>query len=450
MTSPTDLSAQYRLKPLLLSAVMGVCSFGLVACTGANAEPDTTEATAAAAAPKLTFSDEEVAGIEARMAEYITEGKLRGIHTRLVQHGEVVSDFKMGLRGLETQAPITDDTIYRIYSMTKPVTGVAMMMLYEDGRFALDDPITKFIPEFESLKVLQGVNDDGTPILVDLERAPTMAELMSHTAGFAYGLVGADPANTAFREQEILRAPDLQTFIDQVADVPLLFQPGDAWAYSAAVDIQGYIIEKLSGHSFGDFLKTRIFDPLGMADTGFYVPQANYNRFSEVYGYHPETGELVPIPYPQFQFRKETVAFESGGGGLVSTMDDYAAFTQMLLNDGTYEDVRLLKPETMKLMRTNVLSPDIKLSTLGNNQGDVRKGIGFGLNLGIVSDPGAGELPYPKGAYFWGGAAGTWFWADPENDLYFIGMIQIFDRGGEDLNIREVSANIVYDALAAQ
>ena len=407
-----------------------------------------TVAEAAPAEPVATsFSAEGIAALEARMAQYLSDGQLYGIHTRLVSGGEVISDFNAGVSSVQPVTPIAEDTIYRIYSMTKPVTGVAMMMLWEEGAFKLDDPVTKYIPEFEGLRVLDGINEDGSAKLANATRAPTMREVMSHTAGFAYGLSGTDPANDAFRTEEILRAPDLETFISKVADVPLLFQPGDAWAYSASVDIQGYLVQKLSGQSFGEFLEARIFTPLGMTDTAFYVPEDDYARFSQVYGYNPEDGQLVPVPYPSVQFRKETVAFESGGGGLVSTMDDYGRFTQMLLNGGELDGARLLQEDTVTLMRTNLLPEDIYLSTLGQNQGDKREGLGFGLGLGVVSDPAAGNLPYPEGVYFWGGAASTWFWNDPVNDFYFIGMVQIFEQGGPELLLRETSAGLVYEAM---
>ena len=184
-----------------------------------------------------------------------------------------------------------------------------------------------------------------------------------------------------------------------------------------------------------------------MTDTGFYVPEEDYARLSEVYGYHPETGQLVPVPYPNVQFRKETIALESGGGGLVSTMDDYSRFAQMLLNEGQYNGQMILKPETVKLMRTNVLPEGVQLSSLGQNNGEAREGLGFGLDLGLLIDAEAGGLPHPDGSYFWGGAAGTWFWVDPQNDLFFIGMIQIFSQGGAPVETRDTSAKFVYDAL---
>ncbi len=405
-----------------------------------------------AVAPALTFDEARVAAIETAMGDYIRDGRLYGVHTRLAQKGEVVSDYYAGLRGLEQGLPIEDDTIYRIYSMSKPITGVAMMMLYEDGKFELDDPVSKFIPEFEQLKVLGGVDENGDAILVDLERQPTMRELMSHTSGFGYGLSGADPVNSAFRDLKVLESPDLQTFIDQTAAIPLLFQPGEAWFYSVGMDIQGHIIEKLSGQSFGEYLQTRLFGPLGMVDTGFYVPEEDYHRLSEVYGFDPETGAMVPVPFPSVQFRQETVNFESGGGGLVSTMDDYGRFAQMLVNQGELDGARILKPETIELMRTNVLRDDQNLSSLGVNQGDVYPGLGMGLTVGTIEDPEAVPSKTPAGSYFWGGAASTWFWIDPVNELYFIGMVQVFDNNNPKgpLELREASSAAIYGDPTAE
>ena len=423
----------------------------LAACASAPVEAPAV--TLAAEAPVETvpaprIDESGIAALEARMAQYAMDGDVRGIATRLIVDGEVVSDLTAGIRRASDGAPIEEDTIYRIYSMSKPITGVAMMMLYEEGAFTLDDPITKFVPEFAGLRVMTGVDDAGQPVLTDPDHIPTMREVMSHTAGFAYGLSGTDPANTAFRDQQILESPDLETFIDKVADVPLLFQPGTAWAYSAAVDVQGYVVQKISGQSFGSFLKTRLFDPLGMKDTGFYVPEADLDRFSDVFGYSDKVAGLVPFDVPQLAFRKETVGMESGGGGLVSTMDDYTRFTRMLLNEGELDGVRILKPETVALMRTNMLPPGAELFSDGTGANAETAGLAFGLDLGLIEDPAVANRPQAAGSYFWGGAAGTWFWVDPTNDLIFIGMIQRFSRGGPVVDFRGESAELVYEALA--
>jgi CubicO group peptidase (beta-lactamase class C family) len=422
-------------------------AIGLGACTSTPvAEPASTSSLMAPS----KFAPDGIAALEAAMANEVALGHVKGIATRLVQHGEVVSDMQAGVRRVEDSAPITEDTIYRIYSMSKPITGVALMMLYEEGAFTLDDPVTKFVPELANLKVLTGVDESGAAILADPNHVPTMREVMTHTAGFAYGLFGDDIANTAFREERILASPDLDVFIDKVAAVPLLFQPGTAWSYSASVDVQGYIVQKISGMRFGEFLQARLFTPLGMTDTGFYVPVENLDRFSELYAYSPKQPELGLLPYnePWVQFRKETVGMESGGGGLVATMDDYTRFCQMLLNGGELDGVRILEPETVALMRTNMLPDGARLFSDGTQPNAETDGLGFGLDFGLIIDPKAAGRPQGAGTYFWGGAAGTWFWIDPVNDLFFIGMIQRFGTNGPEVDFRGDSAQLVYDALA--
>lgn len=422
----------------------------LVGCT--TPTETTSVETAAAVSPEAESVDvanvsaEGIAALEAGMRGFVEDGHVIGIETKMIVGGETVSHVLHGVRNVKTGAPIENDTIYRIYSMTKPITGVALMMLYEEGAFSLDDPVTKYVPEFEGLKVLGGVDDDGVPILVDAERAPTMQEVMSHTAGFAYGLGGDDAANAAFREQQILASPDLETFIEKTAEVPLLFQPGSYWAYSASVDVQGYIIQKLSGQRFGAYLEERIFTPLTMVDTGFYVPEEDLDRFSDVIGNHPETGELGPVYSPRVAYRKETVGMESGGGGLVSTMDDYERFTRMVANGGELDGVRILKPETIELMRTNVLPEGTSIFSDGALVSENTRGHGFGLDFGIIVDPSATDTPAGEGTYYWGGAAGTWFWIDPANDMIFIGMIQRFG-GGDQANFRGESTRLAYGAL---
>ncbi|WP_353257439.1 serine hydrolase domain-containing protein [Hyphomonas sp.] len=432
------------LRPAGIAAALVLSS----ACA-AHPKPSEAAAPAPIEAPlaPARVSDEGVKALEARMTQFVADGQVKGIATRLIVDGKIVSDVTAGIRRASDNSPVAEDTIFRIYSMSKPVTGVALMMLYEQGAFTLDDPITKFVPEFASLRVMTGVTPEGAPILTDPEHIPTMREVMSHTAGFAYGLFGDDPANTAFREQKILSSPDLDKFIGKVAEVPLLFQPGKAWSYSASVDVQGYVVQKISGQSFGSFLDTRLFGPLGMKDTGFYVPEADVDRFSDVFGYTDKAPGLVPFSVPQVAFRKETIGMESGGGGLVSTMDDYTRFAQMLLNEGELNDVRVLKPETVRLMRTNMLPPGAALFSDGSGAALNTAGLAFGLNLGLIEDPAASGRPQGAGSYFWGGAAGTWFWVDPQNDVIFIGMIQRFATGGPNVDFSGESGKLVYGAL---
>lgn len=432
----------------VLAAALGV--FFISGCAAPETAPPAPEAQiglsenwpdTSSAAVSPSFTPDGIDALEAVMRRYVEDGHVKGISTLLVQGGEVVSHVNAGIRRQSDGAPVTDDTLFRIYSMTKPVTSVAMLMLHEEGAFELDDPITTVFPEFEGLTVIDG--DTTRPV----SRAPTFAELLSHQAGFAYGLGGEDVANTAFREGGVLRSPDLETFIDAVAAIPLLHEPGTSWYYSAATDIQGAAVERLSGQSFGDFLDARIFTPLAMNDTAFFVPTADYDRFSDVWGYDTYSGELVPMPYPWAMFLENTIAMESGGGGLVSTTGDYARFLQMLLGDGALGDVRILSPQSVALLTTNVLPEGQGIFSDGSTGRDLT-GVGFGLGVGTFDGPPATDRGYGAGSSFWGGAAGTWYWMDPENDLFFIGMIQRFPAGGPDVDFRADSARLVYDAMA--
>lgn len=378
----------------------------------------------------LNFSADGLAVLDASMEKAVTDGEVYGLSYVLAQDGKTVATNQFGLQNLMTQTPMDEETIFRIYSMSKPITGVAMMQLFEQGLWNLDDPVSKHVPEFANLRVLKDQAEDGAPVMVVANRAPTMREVMNHTAGFAYGLSGTDYANEAFRSREIMRSADLETFIEKTADVPLLFQPGEHWAYSASVDVQGYIVQKLSGQKFGEYLDENIFTPLGMDDTGFYVPKDDYSRLSDVVGLDPKSGKLFPIPTANVAFRKETVPMESGGGGLVATIGDYANFCQMLVDEGTFEEHTLLQPETIKLMATNSLPEGMDIFSTGDLGAQGRGGHGFGLDFSVIYDAEKAGTAQPNGTYYWGGAAGTWFWIDPVNDLYFIGMIQRFGMGG--------------------
>ncbi len=417
----------------------------LAACASAPvAVPSAPEpGVLAETAPKRDFSPEGIAALEARMAAYIDEGRVKGIATRLVKDGTVVSDTRAGIRRAADAAPVEEDTIWRIYSMTKPVTGVALLMLWEEDAFDLDDPITKYFPEFEGLQVFTGLDADGQPVLVPAERSPTVQELMSHTAGFGYGLVPGNYIDDQFRAAQVFQAADADEMIRRVAAIPLKYQPGVTWDYSISVDIQGALIERLSGQTLGEFFRTRLFEPLGMTDSGFHVPEASYVRFSDVWGRDPETGRLGgPLDMPGFKYTQDTIAFEGGGHGLVSTMDDYARFAGMLANGGTLDGVQILKPETVAMMATNFLPAGVYLGENGVSS-DPAAGAGFGLDVAVMlGDDGA----QPKGSFTWGGAAGTWFWVDPTNRLFFIGMIQVFG-GSLDREMRSESAELVYEAL---
>ena len=421
----------------------------VLAATALSGAPSMTLAAApaitAAAPGSVGFSAEGLKKLDAHMQGLVDTGHLPGVTTMLVRHGKVVNFEVHGKKGFDGP-PMTKNTIFRIYSQTKPITGVAMMILYEEGKWKLDDPVSKFIPEFASLRVFKGVNPDGSFDTVPADRPPTMRELMSHSAGFAYGLNPDNPIDKAYVDTGVLGSKSRQEFIQKVAALPLVAQPGARWKYSVAVDLQGLIIEKLTGMSLGDFMQKRIFGPLKMNDTGFWLPAEKQDRLASLYVWGPKQQKLVPADGFMVLDLSKPPAVASGGGGLVSTNADYARFAQMLLNGGELEGKRILKPETVKLMRTNMLSDTIMASE--EPPFNTAKGRGFGLDFAVVLDS-AKAGPQGEGTFSWGGAAGTWFWIDPKNDLFFLGMIHILNKQG-DPAIRDIdddSAKLVYDAL---
>ena len=384
--------------------------------------------------------------IDAGMQAIVDQKHLAGVVTLVARKGKVVQHKAYGFQDLEKQAPMRLDTIARIYSMTKPVTGVAMMMLYEEGKWQPSDPIAKHIPEFKDLKVFAG-EKDGMMVVEDPEHPPTMGELMSHTAGFTYGAFGNTPVDQLYRKSNPLGAPSLQEMITRLATMPLLYQPGTRWVYSVAVDIQGYLVEKLSGKPFPEFLRTRLFEPLGMVDTAFYVPAEKLSRVATIYAYDKTTAALAPAP------GEVTVTsppgLPSGGGGLYGTAADYFRFAQMLLNGGEFNGKRLLKQTTVDMMRTNVLSEQALNSKSGVGQAQFSPAQGFGYDFAVVLDPAAAKRQVGRNSYWWWGIAGTWFWIDPTNDVIFVGIIQ--RRGGVPgaASHEDVSRGVIYEALVS-
>ena len=316
--------------------------------------------------------------------------------------------------------------------MTKPIVGVAMMMLFEEGKWKLDDPVARYIPQFKDLKVATASGD------VAQVHPMTMRELMSHTAGFD---VLAAPAYTKVNIAD--RDKPLQTMIDKLAAIPLAAQPGTDWRYGHSVNIQGYIVEKLSGMPLDEFLAKRIFSPLKMNDTGFWVEPSKLGRVSRINTYGPDK-RITSAP-DGFDISKKPV-FLSGSGGLLSTAEDYWRFSQMLLNGGELDGARLLKRQTVALMRTNVLAPGVKVDTYVPLEG-----IGFGLDFAIVMDPAAFGSSHGRNTFYWGGAFGTWFWIDPANDVIVVGMIQNVNASvpdGGSPPLRVLSQKLVYQALS--
>lgn len=462
----------WRRRPALwIGIVVSACVLVALTMTrtsvGATGEPAARPSAAAAAArdaawPEAATTDPESVGftrsgldaIDARLRQAVADGDTSGVTYLLLRQGQVVAFNSFGERA--PGQPMTRDTVFRIYSMSKPITGVALMQLYEQGKWKLDDPITKHIPEFKSLRaVTWGANGkvvvgaDGHPIVTAVKKPATMRQLMSHTAGFGYGLSDGDPVNVAFRQKGVLGASHLTEMMHRVGEIPLLHQPGEKWFYSVAVDIQGYLVEKLSGQKFGDYLKTHVTGPLKMTDTAFYVTADRKPRFAETYRWDKARNALVMNePRTARGGYEDPNRLESGGGGLVASTHDYARFMQMLLNRGELGGARILKPETVDLMARNHIG-DLTVGLDGTTSRAGADTVRFGLDFAIHTAPDRANVPFGKGTYYWGGLAGTWFWIDPVNDLAFVGMIQ--NLGGNrpgGMDFRDGSARLVYAALA--
>jgi CubicO group peptidase (beta-lactamase class C family) len=393
-------------------------------------------------AERAGFSRDGLAAFDAKMKAYVDKNEFAGVVTMTARHGKLVHVLSYGKRDLAAGDPIRPDTIARFASMTKPIVGVAMMMLYEEGKWRLDDPIAKYIPEFKDLKVFDHFDKDGKAVLVAPHHAPTMRELMSHSAGFTYGFFGDTPVDKMTVAANLFQQPNLQGFVDKLATLPLAYQPGEGWMYSVSADVQGYIVEKLSGKPLGTFFRERIFEPLGMKDTGFSVPAEKLSRVSTVYKMGTHGIEAEPV---MRDITKEP-SLPSGGGGLFSTADDYVRFMQMMLNGGELDGKRLLKPETAQMMHTNQLSDASRSGAFGLMTLKFDRTLGFGLDFAITEDPVARGWLEGKGNYWWRGAAGTWFWIDPANDLVHVGIVQ---RNGlsPEPRIENVAREYLYKAL---
>ena len=404
-----------------------------------------SDASASAGAPLLDRGTPESVGMSSErltrlhdgMQELVDDGRLAGITTMVSRRGKVVDFQTYGQRDIEAGDPMEEDAIFRIYSMSKPITGVALMTLYEEGKFRLSDPVQRYIPEFTDLKVADSWGPDG-PVLVDADHPMTIRELMSHTAGLAYGIGSPGPTDSIYSARGVLsRNGTLADMIDKLSEIPLRHQPGSRWYYSIAVDVQGRLVEILSGQPFDEFLQERIFDPLRMVDTGFDVPEEDHDRLVPYYGYDGEGNLVAPPERGEVGSRAylDPTTFFSGGGGLVSTTTDYMRFAQMVLNGGELDGVRILSPTTVDLMTQNQMP---------RANPERAPGVGFGLDFSVVLDQ-VGKEYTSVGEYSWGGAAGTWFWIDPVEELIFVGMIQ--QRGGRRPNVSSISHRATYQAI---
>lgn len=377
---------------------------------------------AASKAERVGMSSERLERIDALAERYIEEGRVPGMVTMVSRGGKVVHFEAHGQRGADDAQPMTTDALFRIYSMTKPITAVAIMQLYEQGHFQLSDPISKWVPELAELEVLQ---EDGTR--VPANKPITMQHLLTHTAGFSYGFDPNDPVDQLYREASGFEAKDLDEFAARLAKLPLKYQPGERWHYSIAVDVTGLIVQRMSGQSFNEYLQEHIFAPLGMTDTFFSVPDDKMDRFLPNHAWNPQASKLITLGADSVErFRNAT--FHSGGGGLVSSTSDYMRFAQMVANGGTLHGTRILSPRTVEFMTMNHLPASVSAGGSGESPtlvGATLRGFGFGLGFGIVTDVAASGVMGSVGEYNWGGAAGTIFWVDPTQDMVAIAMIQL-------------------------
>lgn len=387
--------------------------------------------------------------IDAAVKAQIDAGTLAGAVTLTARHGKTARVHAMGLKDIASGEPLAEDTIFRIFSMTKPITGTAMMILHDEGLWKAEDPIAKHLPELAGVQVFVGEDADGNPILEAPDHAPTMGELMTHRAGFAYGInIGppADRIEALYRDVGVLQAADLNDMIARLATLPLAYQPGSRWRYSLSMDVQGAIVERLSGQGLPDFMRTRIFEPLGMVDTAFYIAPEKKHRLATLYFKAPDA-PLVPMPVNPLRPDPEAEPkLAMGGGGLFSTALDYARYAQMLLGGGECEGQRIVSAEGIREQMTNRL-PDALLETrfIAGHQ-KFRPGFGYGYNGVVFTDPALAGVPVGRGTYHWDGAAGTWFWVDPANDLLFVGMIQLLSYSAPPL--QETTQILMSSAIA--
>ena len=336
----------------------------------------------------------------------------------IARHGQVVHFETYGMMDREAEKPMQRDAIFRIYSMTKPITSVAVMMLYEEGRFQLDDPVSKYIPEFKDLKVYAEGTSENIQV-APLERDITIRHLLTHTSGLTYGLFSNTPVDSLYLKAEVLsNEGTLQDMIDKLSHIPLLYQPGSTWHYSVSLDVLGYLVEVLSDMPFDQFLALRIFQPLGMKDTGFYVPEDKVHRFAANYG-PDENGGITVIDKPTTSAFAKPTRFFAGGHGLVSTASDYIRFAQMLLNGGELEGTRLLGRKTVEFMMTNHLPEELVVSP----------GAGFGLGFAVITDVVKTGILGSEGLSFWAGYANTYFWIDPQEKLITMVWAQFIPAG---------------------
>jgi CubicO group peptidase (beta-lactamase class C family) len=399
-------------------------------------------------AKTLGFSAERLARIDRFLeAKYIGPGKLPCAQFVLARQGQVVHQSLLGQQDPERGVPIAEDTVYRIYSMTKPVACVALMTLVEEGLIALDEPVAKYIPAWKDLGVFAA--GTGPYMTTAPERPMQVVDLLRHTSGLTYGFQNRTNVDAAYRKlklENMFGEHDLEGMIELLAKLPLEFSPGEAWNYSVSTDVVGYLVQKVAGKPLSEVLRERIFEPLKMVDTGFFVREDQKSRFAACYDAAPG-GKLKLQDDPATSPYLKPPALESGGGGLVSTAADYLRFTTMLVNGGELEGVRILAPKTVRLMASNHLPGDKDLTELSRSlfSESTNAGVGFGLGFAVVFDAPKTLIPCSNGEFYWGGAASTAFWVDPAEEITAVFMTQLLPSS--TYAIRRELRTLVYAAL---
>jgi CubicO group peptidase (beta-lactamase class C family) len=379
---------------------------------------------------------------------YVDPGKIPGCEMAVIRGGSLAYRRSLGLMDRERSVPVGDDTIWRIYSMTKPITSVALMQLYERGLFQLTDPVHRYIPEWRNLKVA-ALQPDGTMVTSDPVRHMTVLDALTHRTGLAGSLVPGHPTDDSFHEalRANRRGMTLEGMCSLLARFPLKFQPGTSWNYGLSTDVCARLVEILSGQSFDRYLEASVFSPLGMVDTAFWVDDKDAARFAACYQYQPG-GPPPLLDDPEHSSYRRKRSFLSGAGGLVSTTDDYLRFCQMLLNRGELDGRRIIGRKTLELMTCNHLPNDgdiVDLATGGFGEAEFG-GVGFGLGFAVGKGPAATASAGSAGEYYWGGAASTAFWIDPAEDLAVVFMTQILPSTAYPF--RSQLRALVYQALA--
>ncbi|MBI4884344.1 MAG: beta-lactamase family protein [Actinobacteria bacterium] len=394
------------------------------------------------------MSSARLARIGSHFQSYIDDGRLPGWQITVARHGKIVHQQIAGHRDIAGGKPVEADTIWRIYSMTKPITAVLALQLWEEGAFELNDPVHAFLPAFGEVKVWRGGTVEA-PELDSLTAKLSIWQLLTHTSGLTYGFMRAHPVDALYRQAGfdfgVPPGLDLQAMCDTIATLPLLFQPGTAWNYSVGFDVLGRLLEVVSGQTLDELMHTRLLEPLGMHETTWHVPEANQARLARLYGADPSTGKAVALDQIGESARQQP-RFLGGGGGMQSTAYDYNRFAQMLLNGGELGGVRILSPRTVRYMVSNHLPGNVDLTTFGRPlAGTVGDGVGFGLGVSVVIDPVKAHVPGNVGDFAWGGAASTVFWVDRVDQL----IVQFFTQllPSSTLPLRSQLKQLVYQAL---